>query len=64
METLQKPPRVRKPRVLEEDLPVERNLSLADVERITGLKIVDIQDRSATIVATLANGVRFHIGKW
>lgn len=38
--------------------------SIKDVERITGLKVVDIEDRTAWVVCILDNGVRFSFRKW
>lgn len=38
--------------------------TVKDVERITGLEIVGVENRTHWVVCTLANGVRFSFKKW
>lgn len=49
-------------RVYEEKLPAQ--WSIKEVERITGLAVVDVEMRTHWVVCTLANGIRFAFKKW
>ena len=46
----------------EDELPV--GWTIKDVERVTGLAVIDAENRTKWVVCTLANGVRFAFKKW
>lgn len=41
-----------------------KNLSIADVEELTGQKVVDAEHQNRNICMTLSNGVRFKVPNW
>lgn len=47
---------------IEEELPT--GWTIKEVERVTGLAVVDAENRENWVVCILANGVRFSFKKW